>query len=57
MSFVGINIGSLTVKVVALRGEARHAKVLPHQGRALEVLEEILADYGGRDRYALGSCG
>ena len=43
MSFVGINIGSLTVKVVALRGEARHAKVLPHQGRALEVLEEILA--------------
>ena len=43
MSFVGVNIGSLTVKVVALRGNHKHSVVLPHQGRASEVLREILA--------------
>ena len=43
MSFVGINIGALTVKVVALRADTRSAKVLAHQGRPLEVLKELLA--------------
>ena len=43
MSFVGVNIGSLTVKVVALRGNHKYSVVLPHQGCALEVLREILA--------------
>ena len=40
---VGINIGALTVKAVALRGDDKAAQVLPHQGRPLEVLKTILA--------------
>ena len=43
MSYVGINIGALTVKVAAIRGDARNATVVAHQGRPLEVLGEILA--------------
>jgi predicted CoA-substrate-specific enzyme activase len=43
MSSVGINIGALTVKVVGLRSDARCAKVVPHFGRPLEVLAQLLA--------------
>lgn len=43
MSYVGINIGALTVKVAAIRGDARNATVVAHQGRPLEVLTEVLA--------------
>jgi predicted CoA-substrate-specific enzyme activase len=43
MSYVGINIGALRVKVVALRGNARSAHVIAHQGRPLETLERLLA--------------
>lgn len=43
MSYIGINIGALTVKVAAIRGDARNATVVAHQGRPLEVLSEILA--------------
>jgi predicted CoA-substrate-specific enzyme activase len=43
MACVGINIGALTVKVVALRGDGRIARVMPHQGRPVEVLRELLA--------------
>ena len=43
MSYVGINIGALTVKVVAVRADATTAKVMAHQGRHLEVLQELLA--------------
>ena len=43
MSYIGINIGALTVKVAALRGDARSATVWLHQGRPLEVLDEVLA--------------
>lgn len=43
MSYIGVNIGSLTVKVAALRGDVRTATVLAHQGRPLEILNEILA--------------
>ena len=41
---MGVNIGALTVKVVALRGDDKIAQVLPHQGRPLEVLKTILAE-------------
>jgi predicted CoA-substrate-specific enzyme activase len=44
MTFIGINIGALTVKVAALRGETRTAKVAAHQGRALETLKQLLAE-------------
>jgi predicted CoA-substrate-specific enzyme activase len=43
---VGLNIGALTVKVVVLRGDERIARVTPHQGRPLAVLQEILAEPG-----------
>ena len=43
MSFVGINIGALTVKTVALHGDASRAMIAPHQGQPQEVLAELLA--------------
>ena len=43
MSYIGINIGALTVKAVAVRANDRNAKVMAHQGRPLEVLEQLLA--------------
>ncbi len=42
MAGVGVNIGALSVKVVALRGAERIARVCPHLGRPLEVLKEML---------------
>ena len=44
MAVVGVNIGALTVKVVALRGEQKTAKVASHWGRPLEVLRDLLAE-------------
>jgi predicted CoA-substrate-specific enzyme activase len=42
MSCVGVNIGALTVKVVAVRADAKKSRVRAHQGRPLEVLAELL---------------
>lgn len=44
MCYVGINIGALTVKVVALRGADRTARVVAHQGRPRAALDELLAE-------------
>jgi predicted CoA-substrate-specific enzyme activase len=41
--FVGVNIGSITVKAVALRGDNAFSRAEAHQGRPLEVLEGMLA--------------
>jgi predicted CoA-substrate-specific enzyme activase len=46
LACVGVNIGALTVKVVALRGDDKVAQVRPHLGRPLEVLKTILAGAG-----------
>ena len=43
MSFIGINIGALTVKAVALRGDTTTAAITAHQGRPLEALSRLLA--------------
>ncbi len=43
MSYIGVNVGALTVKVAVLRGRARTGRVVPHLGRPLEVLRELLA--------------
>src|SRR5271165_3519199 len=43
MCHVGVNVGALTVKVVALRSTGTLARVVAHQGRPLEVLRELLA--------------
>jgi predicted CoA-substrate-specific enzyme activase len=42
MSYIGINIGALTVKVVAVQSHAQNARVIVHQGRPLEVLRQLL---------------
>ena len=57
MSYVGVNIGALTVKVVSLRGDARDATVVAHQGRPIEVLEKLLAGPGFADAEAFGVSG
>ena len=43
MAFIGVNIGALSVKVVALRGNGRTAVVSAHQGAPLAVLGQLLA--------------
>jgi predicted CoA-substrate-specific enzyme activase len=43
-SCVGVNIGAITVKAVALRGDEVVFRARPHQGRPLEVLGELLAE-------------
>lgn len=40
---VGVNIGAISVKVVALRGDEVLSGVKSHQGRPLEALGELLA--------------
>jgi len=57
MSHVGVNIGALTVKVVTLRGDARSARVVAHQGRPLEVLSGLLAEPEFADAVAIGVSG
>lgn len=42
MTVVGISIGALSVKAVALRGAATTAVMAAHQGRPLEVLDRLL---------------
>jgi predicted CoA-substrate-specific enzyme activase len=57
MSVVGINVGALTVKAVALSGDERIAAVSAHRGRPLEALEKLLAapDFAGAEYF--GVCG
>lgn len=57
MSYVGVNIGALTVKVAALRGDARSATVLAHQGRPLEILNEVLGRHEFSDAEYFGVSG
>lgn len=57
MSYVGVNIGALTVKVAAIRGDARSATVLAHQGRPLEILDEVLASREFADAKYFGVSG
>ena len=45
MSSIGINIGALTIKLVAVdSGAKKNARVMAHQGRPLEVLEQLITD-------------
>jgi predicted CoA-substrate-specific enzyme activase len=57
MSYVGINIGALTVKVVAVQSSLKNAKTMAHQGRPLEVLEQLLAQPGFADAEFFGVSG
>jgi predicted CoA-substrate-specific enzyme activase len=57
MSYVGINIGALTVKVVTVRLDDRSAKVIAHQGRPVEVLEGLLTGPEFNDAEYIGVSG
>ena len=57
MKYVGVNIGALTVKVAALQGGATNAKVVPHQGRPLKILENVLSEAEFTDAGYFGVCG
>lgn len=43
MAVIGINIGALTIKLVALRGDTTTAVIAAHQGRPFVVLDQMLA--------------
>jgi predicted CoA-substrate-specific enzyme activase len=55
MKIVGVNVGALTVKIVALQGEDRWPEVVPHQGRPLAILEKLVAekDFAGADYFGV----
>ncbi len=55
MSYVGINIGALTVKVASIQSQVKNAKVMAHQGRPLEVLEQLLArpEFAGAEYFGV----
>jgi predicted CoA-substrate-specific enzyme activase len=57
MKIVGVNIGALTVKIVALQGEDRWPKLVAHQGRPLAVLETLLAEKAFADADYFGVSG
>ncbi len=52
---MGVNIGAITVKAVALRGGDAFSTVVTHQGRPLEVLGEILAgkEFNGAEYFGV----
>jgi predicted CoA-substrate-specific enzyme activase len=52
---LGVNVGALTVKVVAVRGDTREARVVPHLGRPAEVLKKLLgaAEFTGADYFGV----
>ena len=55
MSYVGINIGAVSVKVVSIDGIQVSSRVVNHLGRAGEVLTEVLRDFPAAQAY--GVCG
>lgn len=57
MKYVGVNIGALTVKIVALRNSDRHSTVVPHHGRPLELLKTLLRNPKFADSDYIGVSG
>jgi predicted CoA-substrate-specific enzyme activase len=55
MSIIGINIGALTVKVAAIEGGGKTARVMAHQGRPLEVIAQLLAlpEFAGAEHFGV----
>ena len=55
MKYVGVNIGALSVKLAALNGDGIYSTVVPHQGRPVAVLKELLAetDFANADSVGL----
>ncbi len=44
MKIVGVNIGALSVKIVALQGAEKRPAIVAHHGRPLAVLKKLLAE-------------
>jgi predicted CoA-substrate-specific enzyme activase len=44
MKIVGVNIGTLSVKIVALQGAEKRPAIVAHHGRPLAVLKKLLAE-------------
>jgi len=57
MSFVGTNVGALSVKIVALRRDAVTAVTATHQGRPLEMPGQLLAAPEFADAESFGVSG
>ncbi|MHC4949050.1 MAG: acyl-CoA dehydratase activase, partial [Planctomycetota bacterium] len=57
MSHVGVNIGALTVQIVALRDGGSSGRVAAHRGRPLDVLEALLATPDLADAESFGVSG
>jgi len=45
VSYIGINIGALTVKVVSLDDDRVHSSVMSHRGRPVQVTRELLREF------------
>ena len=56
MSFIGINIGALTVKVARLDGEQASFRAVSHQGRPVQALHEVLRGFGTGEFYGVCGC-
>jgi predicted CoA-substrate-specific enzyme activase len=56
-SYVGVNIGALSIKVVSLQDGKTHARVVGHEGRPLTVLERVLAEEERGNRRYVGVSG
>jgi predicted CoA-substrate-specific enzyme activase len=52
---VGVNIGAITVKAAALRGDDAVIRAVTHQGRPMEALEEMLAgeEFNGAEYFGV----
>ncbi|MHC4090367.1 MAG: acyl-CoA dehydratase activase [Planctomycetota bacterium] len=48
MSYIGINIGALTVKVVSLDDDRIQSRVASHRGRPVPVIHELLREFSKR---------
>jgi len=57
MKFVGVNIGALTVKIVAIQGEDKFPRVVAHRGRPLPVAQELISGAGFADANYFGVSG
>ncbi|HIQ21977.1 MAG TPA: hypothetical protein EYH34_12200, partial [Planctomycetes bacterium] len=53
MQYIGINIGAVAVKVVCLAGDRARWRAAAHQGRPLEVMQSLLAEFPGEAFYGV----
>ena len=57
MKIVGVNIGALSVKIIALKGAEQRPEIVAHHGRPLAVLKKLLAEKDFADADYFGVSG